>query len=626
MGTHCFKKLLGTLLMGTAFSLAGTAPALADNPADNFQLDGDILSSTGGPAGKPDWSDIFTGLAPSAGATAKSPLPAGFTSASFLVDFFPATTADNSLYATGSKDTLNITPGWQCKKTNNVNDKVDINNAYAVAYTKTVGTSDGKPHLFVYFGLDVASNDGTKDVGFWFLKDPTVSCPAGNGTTSFTGTHTDGDILIVSEFTNGGRVSTINAYRWNGGADGSLGPNPVASGGECDGTAFDVCAKVNGAVLNGDGNTPDVPWLVKTKQSNPSSTDYTSSKDLDIGEFFEGGIDLTSAGISGCFNRYLADTRSSTSLGATIFDFTLGNFSNCSIGATKTCSAASVNSDFTTFTSPFTVTITNDSAAGTVYDASFKETFTFGQTGETCKISSVTGTGTAVVDASVVNTQLESGNLVKVASSLGPNDSVIVGVSCTGALNSFQDSIHAVAGSSAGLSDIQKDAVVSSASAAACQATVQADLEITKVCKGMQLVAGSNSLIALKANVEVTVTNPSTSNQLVTINTPTDTKVSSFTQVDCSTLTALQTPDLVLSPNETACFTGSYNPTNTDLANPPSTAAFSDGASVTGTGSIKGTFTAGPAQATCYLCDADVDGIPDVIDCLTDSQCGKTPQ
>jgi hypothetical protein len=435
-------------------------------------------------------------------------------------------------------------------------------------------------------------------------------------------------VLIVAEFTNGGRVNEIKAYKWVGGANGSLNPNPIGTGGECDGTAFDVCAKVNTVVLNGTGTGSggDVPWLVKTKQSNPSSSTYDSSTDLDIGEFFEGGIDLTALGISGCFNRYLADTRQSTSLTSTIFDYALGNFSNCSIAATKVCTAANVNNDFTTFTSPFTVTITNDSPSGTVYDASFKETYNFGQTGETCKISSVTGTGTAVVDSSVVNTQLESGNLVKVASSLGPNDSVIVGVSCTGALNSFQDSIHAVAGSAAGLSDIQKDAVVSSASATACQATVQADLQITKVCKGMQLVAGTNSLIALKANVEVTVTNPSTSNQLVTISKPTDTKVSSFTQVNCSTLAALQTPDLVLSPDETACFTGSYNPTNDDLANPPSTAAFSDGASVTGTGSIKGTFSAGPAQATCYLCDADVDGIPDVIDCLTDAQCGKVPQ
>lgn len=583
---------LGVMGMGI------TPFALADNPATYFQLDGDMK---GGTQAKPDWSDVFDSNLPAVGATPKASLPSGFSSPTFVVDFFPATNNDNSLFATGSKDTLNITPGWQCKKTNNVNDKTDINNAYAVAYINP------NNHLIVYFALDVASNDGTKDVGFWFLKDPDVSCPAGSGTTSFVGNHTDGDVLIVSEFTNGGRVSEIKAYRWNGGADGSLGTTPIAEGGECNGAALNVCARVNTAVLNGDGANADVPWLVKSKTSNPSGPDYTSSKDLDIGMFFEGGIDLTAVGISGCFNRYLADTRSSTSLGATIFDFALGDFSNCSIAAAKACTQASVNNDFSTFTSPFTATVTNSSPTGTVYDVTIKETFNFANTGETsCTITSNTG------DQNVNGTELITGTPVKVASSLAPGASVTVGISCLGSLNSFQNAIHAAAGSAPGQSDITKDAVVSATSASACQATVTADLDITKSCQGMQLVAGTNGLVALQTDVRVEVTNPSTSNQLVTITTPVDTKVSTLNQVDC--LTGNSKSDLVLSPNETACFLGSYNPTNADLVNPPSSAAFTDGVSVTGEGSINGTFTAGPVNATCYLCDTDLDGIPDVTD------------
>ncbi|MDC7699518.1 hypothetical protein [Vogesella indigofera] len=583
---------LGVMGMGI------TPFALADNPANYFQLDGDMK---GGTQEKPDWSDVFDSNLPAVGATPKASLPSGFSSPTFVVDFFPATSNDNSLFATGSKDTLNITPGWQCKKTNNVNDKTDINNAYAVAYINP------NNHLIVYFALDVASNDGTKDVGFWFLKDPDVSCPAGGGSTPFVGNHTDGDVLIVSEFTNGGRVSEIKAYRWNGGANGSLGTTAIASGGECNGDAFNVCAKVNTAVLNGDGANADVPWLVKSKTSNPSGPAYTSSKDLDIGMFFEGGIDLTAIGISGCFNRYLADTRSSTSLGATIFDFALGDFSNCSIAATKACTQATVNSDFATFTSPFTATVTNSSPSGIIYDVTINESFNFANTGETsCTITSNTG------DQSVNGTELITGTPVKVASSLAPGASVTVGISCTGSLNSFQNAIHAVAGSAPGQSDITKDAVVSAASASACLATVSADLDITKACQGMQLVAGTNGLVALQADVRVEVTNPSTSNQSVTITTPVDTKVSTLNQVDCTTGVAKS--DLVLSPNETACFLGSYNPTNADLVNPPSSAAFTDGVSVSGEGSISGTFTAGPANATCYLCDTDVDGIPDVLD------------
>ena len=40
------------------------------------------------------------------------------------------------------------------------------------------------------------------------------------GTATFTGDHTDGDLLVVSAFTNGGVVSNIDTYRWDGGANG----------------------------------------------------------------------------------------------------------------------------------------------------------------------------------------------------------------------------------------------------------------------------------------------------------------------------------------------------------------------------------------------------------------------
>ncbi len=37
--------------------------------------------------------------------------------------------------------------------------------------------------------------------------------------STFSGEHQDGDLLVVSEFTNGGIVSTINVYRWDGRID-----------------------------------------------------------------------------------------------------------------------------------------------------------------------------------------------------------------------------------------------------------------------------------------------------------------------------------------------------------------------------------------------------------------------
>lgn len=619
MKKFTFRTAAATLAACTLVAAGSITPAFAADPKQYFELDGNILSDGSTPG--PDWSDIFLGSGAGGGATPKSPLPDGFSSPTFVQDFNPTGTNDNSTYATGSKDTLNITPGWQCTKSNNVNDKTDIVNAYAVAYNADVS---GTPHLMVYFALEVAANEGTKDVAFWFLKDSGVGCTAGNKATAFTGNHTDGDVLIVSEYTSGGRVSTIKAYVWSGGPTGFLNPNAIGSGGDCRDGAFDVCARTNGSVLNGDGATPDVPWLVKTKTSNPQGSTYNSSKDLDLGEFFEGGIDLTALGISGCFNRYLADTRSSTSLTATIFDYALGNFSNCSIGLAKTCQGASVRTETSDFSSPFQVVITNTSPSGAVHDVSFNETFNFANTGETsCKITSNTG------DQSVNDTELIGAGPVKVTSSLDPGASVTIGITCVGALNSFQNSVHATAGSAAGQSDITKDAAVLPESATACQGAVTGGLQITKVCRGMELVSGSNGLVALKANVRVTVTNDpdgagsGTSNEKITITSLVDNKVGgsgtvgNFVQVPC--VDGQVVPDLELSPGETACFDGSYNPTNADLVNPPSSAGFTDTATVEGVGSISGVFppVGSPpitASATCLLCDSDNDGIPDVTD------------
>ena len=47
------------------------------------------------------------------------------------------------------------------------------------------------------------------------------------------------------------------------------------------------------------------------------------------GGFVEGGIDLTDLGLAGCFRSFMAETRSSPSVDATLKDFVLGNFEAC---------------------------------------------------------------------------------------------------------------------------------------------------------------------------------------------------------------------------------------------------------------------------------------------------------
>jgi len=304
--------------------LVGRAQAVHDL---DFELDGNQAVDAGGPAF--DWTSFFNAAGQPSPALPDATRP-GFTNSAFSKDFTRKangaySTVDTTTFATGSKDTLNITPGWQCNKDNNVSDKVDIVNAYAAAFTNPATNATGGHDEILYFGLERFSNDGDANVGFWFLQD-NVNCVSPGGAVAFTGNHVDGDLLIVSAFTKGGVVSTIDVYRWNGGAGGSLNTTPVAHGVDCKTTLGGdaTCATVNDPT-NG---TLDPPWDTANK-------DGTSVNE--VSEFFEGGLNLTEKGLAGkCFNTFIADTRSSQSLTATLFDFARGLLGECGVSMTTT--------------------------------------------------------------------------------------------------------------------------------------------------------------------------------------------------------------------------------------------------------------------------------------------------
>jgi hypothetical protein len=228
-----------------ALLLAPAAQAVHDL---DFELDGNIAKDSGGGADAApfDWASFFSSAGAESPALPDASRP-GFTDSGFSKDFSRKTngsfsTVDSTTFATGSKDTLPITPGWQCNKDNNVNDKIDILNAYAVAYVDPA-TDD----QILYFALERFSNDGDANVAFWFLQS-NVSCVSpGGGSTPFTGHHVDGDLLVVSSFTKGGVVSTIDVYEWNGDDTGSLNQTAIAHGVDCKQTTGpdDTCATVN---------------------------------------------------------------------------------------------------------------------------------------------------------------------------------------------------------------------------------------------------------------------------------------------------------------------------------------------------------------------------------------------
>ncbi len=113
---------------------SGVALAVHD---EDFQLDGNCARSTLAAPQPFDWDNFFN----SAGA--ELALPANLPPRASTGTSSPNTngtynTSDGSTFATGSKDTLNITPGWQCGYSANVNSKTDISNAYAAEYVDPV--------------------------------------------------------------------------------------------------------------------------------------------------------------------------------------------------------------------------------------------------------------------------------------------------------------------------------------------------------------------------------------------------------------------------------------------------------------------------------------------------------
>jgi hypothetical protein len=201
------------IILATLLGIAGGATWVLAVHDLQFELDGDVRNEPD-PAGRVDWADLFD----SSGAP-RSSLPANFLGM-FSQDFILGGNADQTTFTTGSKDTLNISDGWECVPANNVNDKTDLLNTYTAFYVDPNNQDE-----VLYFGLERASNDGDGNVAIWFLRDPSVSCIASGkggcgGSVGFTGNHMDGDLLVVSAFTKGGTFSTIDVYRWMGDAGG----------------------------------------------------------------------------------------------------------------------------------------------------------------------------------------------------------------------------------------------------------------------------------------------------------------------------------------------------------------------------------------------------------------------
>jgi hypothetical protein len=283
------------LLAGQLAFFGSSASASVNNGP--LEMDGDATNDS---AAVPiDWEDVYATQVP--GDTC----PSGASACAWE--------NDGALNATiftggGSKDPQDVS-SWKWKDgSGGLPDKDNLLHSFAARFT------DGADEL-LYFGSDRFSNEGDAHQAFWFFQNKITR----NANGTFDGVHKNGDLLVISEFSNGGTVSTIVVYKWNDQADGNLELLVEGTGAKCNpsGSAQPFCGIVNAA----DGTAAEWDYLDKF-----GFTTYRQ------GEFFEGGINLNDPNINlggRCFASFASETRSSTSTTAVLKDFVLGSFGDC---------------------------------------------------------------------------------------------------------------------------------------------------------------------------------------------------------------------------------------------------------------------------------------------------------
>jgi hypothetical protein len=299
--------VVGAVASGGAFASGGDV---------GFELDGNTVHNSG-TTPPYDWADLFDASGGQLLAPDFNPLAAS----TFITD--PVNANSDDLFTGGSsKDTLGIQSGPWLFTNTKPQGKDDLEHAFAGMLIVPGGLPAAGDRMLVA-GTDRYDNSGDSTLGIWLLQDPTfgksTSGPCGSGSgCRFNGSHEDGDLFLVADFTTGGSTSTVTVYRWRGtdttGSLVQLTSIPESCGPAASGL---FCNVVNSGPIS-------TPWTFvnKSGQSAPAA-----------GEFDEMGVDLTAlpnVGNVPCFSTMLAETRSSQSTTATLSDFAIAkNFGTC---------------------------------------------------------------------------------------------------------------------------------------------------------------------------------------------------------------------------------------------------------------------------------------------------------
>ncbi|MBB1283469.1 hypothetical protein HRH25_03710 [Flavisolibacter sp. BT320] len=242
--------------------------------------------------------------------------------ATFKRDVSNVSNSSDDQFTNGSADPDPISGkgGWTWNL-GNTNNKTDITNAGAVLYTAA------NQDIILAFFADRTINNGSAEIHTWFFRSSVSLLLDGSG--KFSGVHTadqnpndqlyTGDILIVSEFTQGGAKPLLKVYNWIGGR------NPLQLAFTIDPS---VSTQFADAAVNA-GPEP-VPSPTYVDPVSGEKWEYTTSSGVagmyPIGDFFEAALNLTKMNVPACFTTFMTATRNSPSQNASLQDFAIDKF------------------------------------------------------------------------------------------------------------------------------------------------------------------------------------------------------------------------------------------------------------------------------------------------------------
>ena len=615
----CSVLAMVVVLLG--LSQAVLAQGGVDDPSLVFQLEGNVTNE----------SSICFLLNANGAFTATPPCPSGFALVTFgattddwaniatppnhaeATSYISPTTSpaeainsnvDSIFTAGGSKDTLGISSGAWKWKNGKPQAKDDIEHAFAAAYTlpNVVNGVPGTPcgganqtpcDTAVYFGMTRFDNSGAATAGFWFFQDGNVKlaggtlnanqdpiCSVGSG-CAFSGHHTNGDLLIVSDFSQGGPIASIQVFKWSCSGTGATCDSTGSLVSQSAITTNATCNPTSGSsplcsITNGTAGLP-VPFGFSNKSGQNT---------LDHGELLEGGVDLNVIFPNGlpCFSTFMAETRSSNSPTATLSDLTPPvSFPLCGASITKNCDSASFVNDPSTG-----ATTVQYNFSGTVKNTGI------GALTNVC-VSDTPGSNYITGTLSLTQPpECSSGSLAPGATT------TYSGNFQTTSASSTEGNVATVNATSSGGTAISPASaswiVAPNTSLPPACIPSPGPLAITKSCS-TAVIQGSSGHLEIKVNFSGTVTN----------NSGVQVTGLSVTDNPSTTITLGTT---TLNNGASTNYSGSYFPSSCtpDTGNGGGgVCVFSDTAQAQGTGGAgTGTISSNSQSASCHLCPAGV--------------------